>query len=149
MSAVVCATIEFVGPRRQQAATQNAMPMTFRSLRSGELLDLSDHWFAVSNVAYSPESTRLATGSWDMTARLWELSTGHSIREFRGHSESIRSIAFAPRGDLIATASWDGSARVWSVATGESVGAFQGHGEKVHAVAFAPPISASISAPAG
>ena len=80
-----------------------------------------------------------------MTARLWDITTGRSLREFRGHAESIRCVAFAPRGDLIATASWDGSARVWSVATGESVGAFQGHGEKVHAVAFAPPASTSPS----
>jgi WD40 repeat protein len=40
----------------------------------------------VSSVAWSPDGTKLASGSWDNSIRIWETSTGTCVSTLRGHS---------------------------------------------------------------
>ena len=48
---------------------------------------------AVLSVAFSPDGNTIATGSWDDTIRLWDVSTGKNIRTtLTGHTN--RSIAW-------------------------------------------------------
>ncbi|MBK6996061.1 MAG: hypothetical protein IPH31_14470 [Lewinellaceae bacterium] len=39
----------------------------------------------------------ILTGSWDKTAKLWDLA-GHEIQSFFGHAEPVWSVAFSPDG---------------------------------------------------
>ena len=41
-------------------------------------LPLQGHTERVRSVAFSPDGRQLATGSWDLTARVWDLSTGET-----------------------------------------------------------------------
>ena len=45
----------------------------------GELLTLTGHSGAVVSVAFSPDGTRIATGSVDQTARVWEAGNGREL----------------------------------------------------------------------
>jgi predicted NACHT family NTPase len=64
-------------------------------------------------VAFSPDGGRVATASYDRTARLWDAASGKQLAVLKGHTDSVRSIAFSPDGSRLATASHDGTARLW------------------------------------
>ena len=53
------------------------------------------HGDAVVSVAYSRDGKRLLTGSYENTARLWDLATGDS-RVFAGHDWWVWSVSFSP-----------------------------------------------------
>ena len=96
------------------------------------------HGNMVAAVAFSPDGKTIATGSWDKTARLWDLKTGRPIGPTIQHQESVRGVAFSPDGRWLATASNDKTARVWDVATGQPITPPLEHSGFVFCIAFSP-----------
>jgi WD40 repeat protein len=106
--------------------------------RTGQqLLECKGHVKRVMGVAFSPDGTRLATGSLDATARLWDVQTGKQLREYKGHAGFVMVVAFSPDGTRLATAG-DMTARVWDVRTGQQLIVCKGHSDGVSGVAFSP-----------
>ena len=64
-------------------------------------------------MAFSPDGGRVATASYDGTARLWDASSGKELKVLRGHTSSVTAVAFSPDGSRLATASYDRTARLW------------------------------------
>ncbi|WP_202921038.1 protein kinase domain-containing protein [Anatilimnocola aggregata] len=98
---------------------------------------LQGHADAVISVRFSRSGESLLTGSYDNTARLWNLADRTS-RTFRGHDWWVWSAEFSPDEKQIVTASQDGSAIVWTLATGKASPPFLGHTGPVFAASFAP-----------
>ena len=72
---------------------------------------------AVASAAVSPDGKLVATGSWDHSAKIWDVATGRAIRKLEGgHTGYINSVEFSPDGSELLTASDDGTARLWDVA---------------------------------
>jgi WD domain, G-beta repeat len=69
----------------------------------------------------SSDDKWLVTGSFDKTARLWDLATGKEIRSFRGHDHSIDSASLSNDGKRLVTGSADCTTRLWDVATGQEL----------------------------
>ena len=67
-------------------------------------------------MAFSPDSTTLASGSGDKTVRLWEVVSGELKRVFTGHIASVKGVAFCPEGKTLASGSRDGTVLLWKVA---------------------------------
>ena len=67
-------------------------------------------------VAFSPDGTKVATGSEDGTARVFDLATGTEIARL-DHRAAVHSVAFSPDSTQIATGSRDGAARVFGATT--------------------------------
>jgi WD40 repeat protein len=86
-------------------------------LKKGPLLEVH-HDAAVQTVAFSPDGSRLATGSADKTARIWDAATGQKLLEVH-HDAAVQTVAFSPDGSRLATGSADNSARIWRVAERE------------------------------
>jgi len=82
---------------------------------------------AIIAVAFDPQGTRLATGSgsyWgyhprDYSVKIWNLSDGRQLAEFRDFGGAIYSVAFSPDGRWLAAGSEDGRIRVFDLATGD------------------------------
>ena len=75
----------------------------------------SGHASYVLSVAFSPDGKQVLTGSYDKTAKLWDLS-GREIQTFSGHASSVWSVAFSPDGKQVLTGSEDKTAKLWAVA---------------------------------
>ncbi len=56
------------------------------------------------SVAFSPDSSTLATGGKFGTLRLWDVATKHVRREYKLAPEIIQSVAFSPDGHYLAAA---------------------------------------------
>ena len=89
-------------------------------------------------MAFSPDGHRLASASWDNTARLWDPTTGASCGILEGHSSWVNAVAFSPDGHRLASASDDETIRLWNPSTGVCCGILEGHTDAVTAVAFSP-----------
>ncbi len=106
--------------------------------RHQDLLTLKGHSDAVISAAFSPDGKRVATGSWDDTAKIWDAETGQEILTLRGHAHSIGSVAFSPDGKRLVTGSYDHTAKIWDAETGEEILTLEGHSQALSSVAFSP-----------
>ena len=69
-------------------------------------------------MAFSPDSTLLATADADGTVQLWNPASGQvSLTTYTGNG-AMTGVAFSPDGKLLATADADGTVRVWNLAGG-------------------------------
>src|SRR4026208_1705584 len=59
----------------------------------------------VWSLAYSPDGTILASGTWDGTVKLREAATGKERMTLRGHTSLVNSVVFSPNGRMVATGS--------------------------------------------
>src|SRR4030095_6598882 len=60
-----------------------------------DLQTLRGHTGRVSSVAFTPDGQTVATGSWDKTVRLWDMTTGRQIRVLTGHRDVVSCVAFS------------------------------------------------------
>jgi len=89
----------------------------------------------VNSVAFSPDGTKVLTGSDDATAKLWDASDGTLLRTF-GDTAWVNSVAFSPDGTKVLTGSDDATAKLWDASNGSLLRTFSGHTSWVMSVAF-------------
>jgi WD40 repeat protein/predicted Ser/Thr protein kinase len=88
---------------------------------------------------FSPDGGRLATGSEDNLARLWDPATGARLATCRGHTSKVLGVAFRPDGARLVTTSSDGTVRQWDAADGSEVEPpYDRHSAEVTAAAYSP-----------
>jgi len=68
----------------------------------------------VRAVAFSPDGTKVLTGSEDRTARIWDVSTGLEVHKLT-HEDLVHAVAFSPDGTKVLTGSSDKTAWIWPV----------------------------------
>jgi WD40 repeat protein len=99
---------------------------------------LEGHSDSVMSVAFSPDGSKVASGSYDRTVRVWNVVTGQAEQTLEGHWRSVTSVAFSPDGSKVASGSRDDTVRVWNVATGQAEQTLGTGWRSVSSVAFSP-----------
>jgi len=78
------------------------------------IMSLVGHWDEVPSIQYSPNGKYIASGSYDETVRIWDVSNGGmEIARFSGHLAGINSVSYSPDGHRVASCSNDGTMRIW------------------------------------
>src|SRR5262249_39675049 len=101
---------------------------------------LLGHEAAVTAVAFSPDSVRLASAGDDRGGERSGPGTGQAPRPLPGPGAGLAALAFSPDGRYLASAGEnpDTAVRLWDAATGAEVRRFSGHAVNVNALAFRP-----------
>lgn len=80
------------------------------------ILKQQGHFFDLNSVAYSPDSSMLATGGEDGKVKLWTVKNALCFVTFTEHSGSITALQFTPsKGNAILSASLDGTVRAFDL----------------------------------
>lgn len=87
---------------------------------------------------FSPDGRYGVTASRDMTAHIFNASTGALMRTLAGHRASVYDVAWSPDGSAIATSSSDNTIIIWDPENGEPVRTLTGHSDNVNAIDFDP-----------
>ena len=105
-----------------------------------ELRYLRGHEGWVCSLAFSPDGSRLASGSYgssdlNHTVCLWDVATGEQVCSL-GHRGAVQDLAFSPDGQQLALASEDDKVRIWDATDGTELACLCGHETDVRSVAF-------------
>jgi WD40 repeat protein len=93
----------------------------------------ADSWHckrSVFSVVYSPDGTKIASGSGDNTVKIWNAQTGQCVSTLSGHTGSVLSVCFDHTGKKLASGGGygDNSVRLWSTESGTPIGSpLSGH----------------------
>src|SRR6266480_350272 len=104
----------------------------------GRLLHLvwQAHTDVVSTLAFSPDGSTLASGSWDGTLKLWNLQSGALLWRGR-HTNTISYLAFSPDGRLLASSGRDATVQFWDAHSGTNLQILP-HPGSVYRVTWSP-----------
>ena len=99
---------------------------------------LEGHTEGVASVAFSPDGTLLASGSWNDTVKLWDVSTERQIATLPSKQPTL--VAFSPDGKTLAvgTRYFYNTVELWDVATQERIATLGHRAVVFYTVSFSP-----------
>ncbi|KIP03890.1 hypothetical protein PHLGIDRAFT_76886 [Phlebiopsis gigantea 11061_1 CR5-6] len=104
---------------------------------------LCGHEDIVCSVAFSSdegERLRIASGSYDCTVRIWNVSTAQEMCVLRGHSDIVSTVAFSRITGYVVSGSKDHQVMLWDWEADQEnpIGTLEGHSDDVNSVAVSP-----------
>jgi WD40 repeat protein len=69
----------------------------------------------VWGLAFTPDGTRLASASRDMTVKLWDTASGQEVLTLRDFASEVSGVAFSPDGRRLVTTDLGGSVRLYEI----------------------------------
>lgn len=120
----------------------NYAHIRLRNVNTGEIKELSKINYKYSypflDVSVSRSGRYLAFGLSDHTIRLLDMSTGKTVRIFKGHKSSVHDVVISSNEKYILSASFDQTIRLWEMATGKQLKVYKGHTNYIISIAFTP-----------
>lgn len=107
--------------------------------RTGECLVLEGHKEPVRKfhlLNCSSSSPHILSWSFDGTVKVWDLNSGHKLRDLACHKGAVLSCDVSSDGQLFVSTSADMTAKVWSSISWEMVFLLKGHKDCVRSCRF-------------
>jgi WD40 repeat protein len=70
-------------------------------------------------VSFSPDGTRIVSGSYNQTIRLWDASMGEELHTLKGHGSPVSSVSFSPDGTRLLSQDQKGQKLIWDLKSGK------------------------------
>jgi WD40 repeat protein len=87
-----------------------------REVETGFVKTLKGHSLPITCIDISEDNTRLVSGSWDKTARIWNLDTGELVARPLKCEDAVCAVRFSPDSKKLAVMSnWGTCLEVWDV----------------------------------
>jgi WD40 repeat protein len=99
---------------------------------------LTGHTHCVKAIAFSPDGSTLASGSWDKTIKLWQVQATCLSATLVGHRLGVNTLAFHPHEKYLASGGLDSEVILWDWESKELLQRLGGHRRAVTALAFSP-----------
>jgi WD40 repeat protein/serine/threonine protein kinase len=109
-------------PRRLLATASNDRTVKLWNADTGEwLFDLPGQFNPNLHVhlAFSPDGSRLASGSEGNVVLVWDVKTSRPVFTLSGHAGPIFNVTFSPDGRHLVSAGLDGAVKVWDLPSGK------------------------------
>lgn len=106
--------------------------------QSRQLAHQKAHTSKIVALAASEDGRRIASASWDRTARLWDGETLEPGPVLSGHQGPVHAVAFTRDGRRLLTAGGEGVITLWDGATGERIRDLHKHGWGINVLAMLP-----------
>lgn len=108
---------------------------------NGQLLEkavFTGHERRVAGTKFHPSGRYIASASFDMTWRLWDVETSQELLLQEGHDREVYSLAFQCDGSLLCSAGLDSTGMVWDIRSGKCVVVLSGHEKPIYSVDWSP-----------
>ena len=109
-------------------------------IRRVQLRRLPGHTHWVTCLAFSPDSSMLASTGWDRRIILWDVASGEQINANNRYMDVVYSVCFSTDGQLLAAGSADPDQylELWDAQSLDHRGSLRGHADSVRSVVFSP-----------
>ncbi|RAQ97764.1 hypothetical protein A4R35_19650 [Thermogemmatispora tikiterensis] len=101
------------------------------------LLTYNGHHGGVLSVAWSPNSSQIASGSSDHSVQVWDASNGSTLLIYQGHRDSVPGVAWSPNGRWIASGGAD-NLQIWEAPSGHRLRSYPHESEGIRVLAWSP-----------
>ncbi len=85
---------------------------------------IKGHTRDVTSLAVSADGRWLASGSTDLTVRIWDAKSKASITTLEGHDGEIGALAFSPDGKYLASGEMYKKVKIWDTSTWKEIAMF-------------------------
>ena len=106
----------------------------------GPIKVFKGHLKRVFNVTFNEQVPNIfASGSDDLTIKIWDKESGAVLKTLSGHSHNVRAIKFNPELPwLLVSGSWDATIKLWDVRSGTCIYTISEHAADVYGISFHP-----------
>ena len=108
-------------PRGQKLAVGYNAGIQIRDLKTRDLLQDLPQPAGAEALAWHPDGRTLAALGSDRVIQIWDVASGQSTIQLKGHQNGGIHFAFSRGGDVLASTSWDGTMRLWDPRTGDQL----------------------------
>jgi katanin p80 WD40 repeat-containing subunit B1 len=98
---------------------------------------LAGHKSNIRCVEFHPFGDFFASGSLDLTVKIWDIRRKGCIQTYHGHQDYISVLKITPDGRWLASASHDHFIKIWDMTAGKLIHSLE-HQSPIQSIAFHP-----------